>query len=222
MASLGGPHERIISSCFVYRALISDPSKIRPIGLLLRKGWEMPPSIPWPTSVVAPRSLYAVEMDLLISALCNRYNLFPFSLQFQVQRLAQNGYLTPARVLELLPHILQIFHRSGGFTAAEALRKLSRQLPFAGPDVESKEFAIEHIAKLLRENEKASTRELSHSFSIPEQHPHIGLVHKALVTPAGVYLEGPEPETKIECYGRIPTMQTISSASPSRMKTESG
>lgn len=196
VASLGGPHERIISSCFVYRALISDPSKIRPIGLLLRKGWEMPPSIPWPTSVVAPRSLYAVEMDLLISALCNRYNLFPFSLQFQVQRLAQNGYLTPARVLELLPHILQIFHRSGGFTAAEALRKLSRQLPFAGPDVESKEFAIEHIAKLLRENEKASTRELSHSFSIPEQHPHIGLVHKALVTPAGVYLEGPEPETK--------------------------
>lgn len=196
VASLGGPHERIISSCFVYRALISDPSKIRPIGLLLRKGWEMPPSIPWPTSVVAPRSLYAVEMDLLISALCNRYNLFPFSLQFQVQRLAQNGYLTPARVLELLPHILQIFHRSGGFTAAEALRKLSRQLPFAGPDVEGKEFAIEHIAKLLRENEKASTRELSHSFSIPEQHPHIGLVHKALVTPAGVYLEGPEPETK--------------------------
>ena len=196
VASLGGPHERIISSCFVYRALISDPSKIRPIGLLLRKGWEMPPSIPWPTSVVAPRSLYAVEMDLLISALCNRYKLFPFSLQFQVQRLAQNGYLTPARVLELLPHILQIFHRSDGFTADEALRKLSRQLPFAGPDVEGKEFAIEHIAKLLRENEKASTRELSHSFSIPEQHPHIGLVHKALVTPAGVYLEGPEPETK--------------------------
>lgn len=106
VASLDGPHERVISSCFVYRALTSNLGKIRPIGQLLRNGWEMPPSISWPTFVVAPRSLYATKMDLLISALCNRYNSFTFGLQFQVQRLAQNGYLTPARVLELLPHIL--------------------------------------------------------------------------------------------------------------------
>ena len=196
VASLDGPHEHIIGSCFVYRAFISDPGKIHPIGLLLQKGWEMPPSIPWPTSVVKPRSLYAAEMDMLISALCNRYNSFTFGLQFQVQRLAQNGYLTPALVLELLPHILQVFRRSGGFTAAEALRKLSKQLPFAGPEADGKAFAIEHIEKLLKENEKASTRELSHDFSIEKQHPHIGLIHKALVTPAGVYLEGPEPEAK--------------------------
>ena len=196
VASLGGPHEHIIGSCFVYRALISDPSKISSICLLLQKDWEMPPSIPWPTSVITPWSLYAAEMDLLISALCDRYNSFTFDLQFQVQRLAQNGYLTPARVLELLPHILQISCRSGGFIAAEALRKLSKQLPFAGPDVDGKVFAIEHMGKLLEENEKASTRELSHNFSIEKQHPHIGLIHKALVTPAGVYLEGPEPEAK--------------------------
>ena len=196
VASLGGPHERIISSCFVYRAFISDPSKIRPIGLLLEKGWEMPPSIPWPTSVTTPGSLYATEMDLLMSALCNGYNSFTFGLQFQVQRLAQNGYLTPARVLELLPHILQVFHRSGGFTAAEALRKLSRQLPFAGPEVDGKVFSIEHLGKLLRVNEEASTRELPHNFNAAKQHPHICLIHKALVTPAGVYLEGPEPEAK--------------------------
>jgi len=80
VASLGGPHESIISNCLVYRALISDPSKICPIGLLLRKGWEMPPSIPWPTSVVTPRSLCATDMDLLISSLCNRYNSFTFGL----------------------------------------------------------------------------------------------------------------------------------------------
>lgn len=72
MASLGEPHEGIVSSCLVYRALISDPSKIGPIGLLLRKAWEMPPSIPWPTSVVAPRSWCATELDLLVSALCDR------------------------------------------------------------------------------------------------------------------------------------------------------
>ena len=69
-------------------------------------------------------------------------------------------------MLELLPRILQIFYRSGGFTAAEALRKLSRQLPFTGPDIDGEVFTIERIGKLLRENEKASTRELSHNFSV--------------------------------------------------------
>lgn len=57
-------------------------------------------------------------------------------------------------------------------------------------------FATKRIGKLLRENEKASTRELSHNFSVTKQHPHIDLVHKALVSPAGVYLEGPKPKTK--------------------------
>ena len=106
VASLGGLHERVVGNCFVYRVLISDLGKIRSIDLLLRKGWEMPPSIPWPTSVVTPGSLYATETDLLVSALRNQYHSFPFSVQFQVQRFAQNGYLTPARVLELLPCML--------------------------------------------------------------------------------------------------------------------
>lgn len=57
-------------------------------------------------------------------------------------------------------------------------------------------FATEHIEKLLRENKKVSTQELSHNFSVTKQHSHIGLVHKALVTPAGIYLEELEPETK--------------------------
>lgn len=194
--NLDGPYDDIVSSCFVYRVLIRDPSKINPIGLLLRNGWEMPPSIPWPTSVVAPRSMCGTEMHLLISTLCNRYKSFTFGLQFQVQRLAQNGYLTPTRVLELLPHILQIFHRSGGFTTAESVRKLSRQLPYAGPEVDGKIFATEHLRELIRKNEMAITHELSHNFKFTKQHLHIGLVHKATVTPAGVYLEGPEPETK--------------------------
>jgi RNA dependent RNA polymerase len=194
--SLGGVHESVISTCFVYRIRLADHVKIRPIGLLLQKGWEMPPSIPWPTPVFAPRSSYATEMDRLSAALQIQCSLLGFGLQFQVQRLAQNGYLAPAQVIDLLPHILQIGLRSGGFVGAEAVRKLSRQLPYAGPEVDGEVFAIEHLKKLLSENEKASMRELSISSSIAQQNPHIGLVHKAIVTPAGIYLEGPEPETK--------------------------
>lgn len=196
VSSLGGVHEIVKSSCFVYRILISNPSKIRHIGLLLEKGWEMPPSIQWPTPVFVPTSLYATEMGRLTSALRNRYYSLGFGVQFQVQRLAQNGCLTPARVLELLPHVSQIFHRSGGLTAAEAIRKLSRQLPFAGPEIDGKEFAVENLRRLLSENEAASIRELSLNFRFMQPHPYIGLVYKATVSPAGIYLEGPEPETK--------------------------
>jgi RNA dependent RNA polymerase len=193
VASLGGVHESVISGCFVYRVLITNPSQLRQISALLRKGREMPSSIPWPTAAFTPRSPFVTEMGRLTLALHNQYNLLDFRLQFQVQRLAQNGYLTPARVLELLPHVFQVSVRSGGRTTAEAVRKLSRQLPYAGPEVDGKRFAVDNLNELLIDSEKAMIRELSHHTK--PQHLHIGLVHKAIVTPAGIYLEGPEPET---------------------------
>lgn len=156
-------------------------------------------SISWSTSVVASKSLYAMKMNLLISTLCNRYNSFTFDLQFQMQRLAQNDYLTSAWMLKLLSHILQIFHHSSDFTAAETLRKLSRQLSFASFDIDDKVFIIECIEKLLRENEKISTWELSHNFSVTKQHSHVNLVHKTLIMSIDVYLE----ESKLKMKNRV-------------------
>ncbi|KAI9674678.1 MAG: hypothetical protein M1817_001581 [Caeruleum heppii] len=193
--SLSGTHLVAVSNCFVYRLLLSNPSMIYNIAAMLQKGWDMPPAITWPTSVITPRSSYLTEMNRLTSALCEQHPSLAFNLRFQVQRLAQNGFLTPSRVLELLPSIRQSFDRSGGSACAEAVRRLSRQLPFAGPETDGKDFSVEHLEKLLKEDELASTRELAYNRSNMQQHAHIGLVHRATVTPAGIYLEGPDPET---------------------------
>jgi len=91
---------------------------------------------------------------------------------------------------------LQIFHHLSGFTAAEALQKPFRQLLFAGFNVNSEVFVTEHIEKLLKENKKISTQELSHNFSVTKQHLHIDLVHKTLITSIDVYLEELKLKTK--------------------------
>lgn len=201
VTSLGGVHEGVISNCFVYRILIAETAKIRPIRLLYEKGREMPPSIPWSSPVYMPRSSYKTEMARLDVALLN---VLDFGVQFQVRRLAQNGYLDPSRVIELLPPTLQILGRSGGLIAAEAVRQFSRRIPFTGPDVDGEMFAIENLKQLLYESENVSLREQSHGYSRMQQHSHIGLVHKATVTPAGIYLEGPELETTNRVLRRYP------------------
>ena len=195
VASLGGLHETIRSTCLVYRILISKPSDIRNISRLLEKGTQMPPSIPWPTRVYAPQTAYGGVMDQLTSALSSRYDFFDFDLKFQLQRLAQNGYLTPGRVLELLPHVSQIFQRLGDSTA-QAVRKLFINIPFAGPEVDGEVFATINLKQFLNRNEEACRRELSHKANVAKCHQHICLVHKATITPAGIYLEGPTSETK--------------------------
>jgi len=57
-------------------------------------------------------------------------------------------------------------------------------------------FVTKRIKKLLKENEKISTRELSHNFSVTKQHSHINLVHKTLILSIDVYLEESKSKTK--------------------------
>lgn len=113
-----------------------------------------------------------------------------------MQRLAQNDYLTLARVLELLSYILYIFYRSSDFITIKTLRKLSKQLSFASLDVDDEVFVTKRIEKLLKENEKISTRELSYNFSVTKQHLYINLVHKTLISSIDVYLKESKSKTK--------------------------
>ena len=196
ITSIRKAHDGVVGSCFVYRMLLSEPSSLGHVYSLLRDGRELPPSFRCLTSVIAARTSFNSELAQLLSVLSNDCDSLDFGLKFQVQRLAQNGYLAPARVIELLPEIILVFRRSGITTSIEALRKLFKQLPFPGPETEAKVFSKENLIKLLSGNEEASIRERSFMFDLTKQHSHIGLVYKAIITPTGTYLEGPEPEAK--------------------------
>jgi hypothetical protein len=196
ISSLGNAHDTIVSSCFVYRVLLSEPSSLSRIDSLLKQGQKLPPSISCPTSVMAAGSTFHHEMRALLLALSHTYQSLSFGVKFQMQRLAQNGYLAPARVLQLLPEVTRAFTRSGSVICTEAVRKLFRQIPFAGPDADPKSFDLQNLVRLLRQNEKTATVYGCPMFDLTQQHSHIALIHKAMVTPTGIFLEGPEPETK--------------------------
>ena len=196
ITSLSLTHNTVVSSCFVYRILLSEPSSLRHIDSLLRQSQRLPPSITCPTSVTEAEATFQVEMQGLLRALSRPSHSLSFGVNFQMQRLAQNGYLAPARVLKLLPGVTRIFKRSGSTICSEAIRKLSRQMPFAGPDADPNAFDLDALLDLLQENEATATANGCPKFDLAQQYNHIALVHKATVSPTGVFLEGPEPETK--------------------------
>ena len=204
ISSLTATHDTVVGSCFVYRVLLSEPSSLRRIDSLLRQGQKMPPSISCPTSVMEAEVTFQVEMRRLLVALSGPPHPLSFGVKFQMQRLAQNGYLTPDRVLMLLPHVTRMFQRSGGTVCMEAIRKMSRQIPFAGPDTDPNSFDLDSLTNLLRDNEAAATTSGCPTFDLAHQHSHIALIHKATVTPTGVFLEGPEPETKNRVLRKYP------------------
>ena len=195
ITSISKAHGGIVGSCFVYRVLLSDVRGVHRIKSLLREGKELPPSVPWPTSVISPKYDFDSQMAQLISVLHSECDSLDFGIKFQVQRLAQNGYLAPTRVIELLPEIIRMFYRSGGSTSVDALRRLFKQIPFAGPETTAEVFTVESLSKVLCNNEKASIAERSFTLNHAKQYSHICPVYRATVTPTGTYLEGPEPET---------------------------
>ncbi|KAK4694786.1 RNA-dependent RNA polymerase, partial [Lecanoromycetidae sp. Uapishka_2] len=157
----------------------------------------IPDSISWTTSTITKQS-FAAQMTSLNSFLAGaKYSNLPFEIKFQIQRLAQNGILSPSRTSKILTVVArQLTLRSNVKIVARSIRSLCEQLPFAGPDTEASDLSLSTISEMLSQNQEFIEREESYSKGLAEQHEHIADVHKAMVTPTGIYLHGPEPEVK--------------------------
>lgn len=59
----------------------------------------------------------------------NRYQKYPFELKFHLQRLAQNGYLPPHKVLQLMRAMTKTFLNPDTSALADAVYKLFGQIP---------------------------------------------------------------------------------------------
>jgi len=194
VSSISKAHEGVVSSCFVYR-LSLPPEAISTI-YTYKHIRELPTCISWPTAVMRPARSLALESAELTSKLCLDFDDLPFSLKFQMQKLAQNGYLLPGRVLALIPEISRMVKRLGVPTTLHATRKLFSQIPYAGPETEAKELDLKGLIELLARNELSSQIEMFYSPDIAERREHMAQVYKATVTPTGTHLYGPDPEPK--------------------------
>ena len=195
ITALSKSHELVVSSCLCYRFTLSRPEDMEPIAAL-KHAREIPPSITWNTAVVASYS-FGAQMTKLNNALTGKkFEKFPFGLKFQLQRLAQNGYLTPLTVVALMDFVASESQGISMPTTTKAVRRLLGQIPYAGPYTEATHLELKTLTELLVENQHAVARESSYSSAHLEHPEHICDVYKAIVTPAGTYLHGPEPEMK--------------------------
>ena len=193
ISAISTSHREVAGSCLCYRFLLASSNDV--MGIQALKRFPMiPGSISIDTSVIEASS-FAVQFERLKNTLARKkYDKVPFELKFQLQKLAQNGYLSPAKVTKLLAVISHHVENMDVRIVTRSVRNLLGQIPFPGPETESSDFSIEALTEILVDSQKSILRGESYSTGLADQYNHLASIHKAIVTPAGVYLDGPEPE----------------------------
>lgn len=190
--ALGKSHETIVSSCLCYRVNLQVPSDTS-LLLSLKRAQEIPESRLWNTRHILKKD-FAAELTLLNTVLgWSHFQSVSFEVKFQLQRLAQNGYLPPARVVGFFKSVIRNFGDVDDATLVASIRKLSLVIPYAGPETEASKFSVETLTDLLAQYQKSAAMDESYSH-LAETYEHIAAIHKATITPVGIILSGPEPE----------------------------
>ena len=195
ISAINNTHESVVGSCFCYRVVLQNPTDIRLVAKL-RGTRDIPESISCKTTNILKED-YKHQLSRLNNALGGTdLNHVPFKVKFQFQMLAQNGYLPITKVVLLLKQAIKRINDVDEATLIAAVKKLSTQIPFPEPETPSSDSSIETLIKLLDGNLEMVGRESFYQADLIQEHKHLALIHKALVTPAGIYLSGPEPEIR--------------------------
>ncbi|KIW88407.1 uncharacterized protein Z519_10976 [Cladophialophora bantiana CBS 173.52] len=111
-----------------------------------------------------------------------------FAWRFQLHALWANGILSPAEVQYLMPAMMDLLARSGEQTLIAVLRQLSVQLSHTDASTDARKGGVRDAWNTL-------TREASLLFGYDDmqtsERDEVS-VHRVTVTPAGIYLYGPE------------------------------
>ena len=194
IAGLNQQHEQIVASCLVYRIKLDDKSSLSPLSRLCNGSQGTPASIPHATLSIEGID-FRVQKKHLEACLDQSYGHFDFPVRFQVQRLVQNGFLTPRQTLAIINVIDGIFKASGSTVCANAIHRMSAHIPFSGPENQSSAFDYSGLSKLVLESKVKEEHRRSHGLNRIADQAHVRPIHRVLVTPTGQYLEGPDPET---------------------------
>ena len=191
-------NSQAVSTCFVYRILLSNHTVLSNVKSLLGRRSKTPPTLSIRTVTLAPRNSLASGFHALKEELESRLRLgLPFSLLYQVERLARNGILPPHKVRELLPKILEIYHQHNQDASLSALRHFYNSVPPAGPDTEASRLSRMALEQMLKESAVEYERyqyNPENPYQLVKRHKHINLIHKIIITPTSTRLEGLEPE----------------------------
>ncbi|MCJ1342273.1 hypothetical protein MMC31_000453 [Peltigera leucophlebia] len=189
--ALRSEHIPVVSSCLCYRVKLQQWAEVWAL-VDLQESIEIPKSISR-DSLEVMKLDYLAQVNALNSLLAGpEYPRFSFEVKFQFQRLAQNGYLSPGEVAELFQHTYPVSIRRFKDTALiAALRKLSVELPFPGPQTQASALSVETLSGLLTLFQEQASKDSAY-VDPADQYEHMAWVHRATVTPTGIVLKGPE------------------------------
>ena len=193
VCSLGKEHAEVVGKYFVYHIMFADFSQMQRAVSSLRHERSAPSTHVYPKSVptrsVSPRQAHQTMIKQL-----DKEEL-DFEVKFQLQTLAENGILCPQMVQRLFPMIHQMLKDFDTVQVAEGLRALRRALPFAGPQSDNSVYQLPNLVKRIRTH-AANFQRRGSIYRIAQKYEHIALVYKAFISPTGMWLDGPELETK--------------------------
>jgi hypothetical protein len=208
VAYLDAEHEAIAANCLVYRIMLPAgySDEVGEQMHRLQKVHCVPEIIHHRTMISLDIQNIAIGFQSLLRLLSGSMTGFPFTLKFQIQKLAQNNYLLPETVLSLIPEITRMMKRSSLSVCVGSLKKLFMQIPFAGPGTEADQLEVASIIELLQSNENNYNKYgLSvDEINAQERSENVAIIHKVKVTPSGTYLYGPEPESNNRVLRKYP------------------
>lgn len=112
LPGLNGDHQKIAGSCLVYRLLLTNSRELDHRIRALGQTRGMPPIIRRHIKVRQLKESYTAQFRRLRQLLSPTATDLPFPITFQLQKLAQNGYLPPSKVIALLPEVENMSLRS--------------------------------------------------------------------------------------------------------------
>ncbi|KAF2449704.1 RdRP-domain-containing protein [Karstenula rhodostoma CBS 690.94] len=218
LTGLPGPassHQKIVGQALVYRICtspvefyeLSNQLVQREVLTVIRHDLTILPS--------SRRLSLQAGFEILNRTIQEMSRTIPFTVMFQLEALARNGFLPPWIVQKLLRKIdtrIREFHSSGlrdtqkkPLISAEAVRKLISQIPFPAIDINASVFDIEEIWEYLEQDEQELQNGFHKDLITERGRENLTMVHKVNVTPTGITLHGPDPEAKNRILRRFPT-----------------
>ncbi|KAF2641494.1 RdRP-domain-containing protein [Massarina eburnea CBS 473.64] len=196
LCTLAHAHDKVSALCMVYKLVLPDTASAQRLWMRITQVSALQKTHIWKTMVphIYTSSIEKEfsELEKARSALLSRLH---FDIQFQIFALVFEGYLTPKTMSMLLETIRALSKLCGPEKTARAIRSLGYQLPSPGPDVEAKRLSVGYITSMIKENiviiehSEATGQDV---FAKQGQYDHLFLAYKAIITPTGMLLRGPD------------------------------
>ena len=196
MMTLGKMHAAVAATCLCYRFYLTDLSDY-PNLLSLKRDPNIPTGDLWNAATLQQKKPFSEHLKSINDALANPpYSKFSFRIKFSLQQLAQNGYLRPLKVLQFMEVIAESLQNNTEEIVARALRRFPKDIPYGGPQRGPEEFDLKTLSDHLQSSIESIDRDEGYGSPQVKTYEQIAPIYKALVTPAGIYLGGPDPEVK--------------------------